>query len=70
MVTCRFILVGESLKGIVDKISAETLGRATSTTPNSIQLFRTLASFSRPQNITAEAVLQSKIQKACSGTAD
>ncbi|MBN2115745.1 MAG: HAMP domain-containing protein [Anaerolineales bacterium] len=56
-----FILVGESLKGIVDKISAETLGRATLYDTEFHPIISNLSELPpAPANITAETVLQSK----------
>lgn len=57
------ILVGRSLKRIVDEINEETLGRATLYDPKFNPIISSLPKLpSAPENITAEAILTSKVE--------
>lgn len=57
------ILVGRSLKRIVDEINEETLGRATLYDPEFNPIISSLPKLpSAPENITAEAILNSKAE--------
>ncbi|HSB01366.1 MAG TPA: HD domain-containing phosphohydrolase [Anaerolineales bacterium] len=56
-----FVLVGESLKGIIDRITEETLGKTTLYDPGFNPIISGLPKLpSVPKDITAEAVLNSK----------